>query len=114
MEQHETERMLIRTEQKEDAERIAAAFSAENIAVNIEEEADCTLFYVAKADETRAQAVLTSIGQLSSEETSHQEPQPSADGRSRSIALTVVMLLLVVLAVYGTDLLIELVQKLFS
>ena len=115
MREKDTACMLIRAECQTDAERIAAAFEAAKIAVRVEKEAEDTLIYVSEADEMRAQEILKEIGQLSETEPAAEEITPPIQGgRMKSIGLTLLLLLLVTLVVFGTDKIMEFVMKLFS
>lgn len=107
-----TERMMIRADSAAETERIAQAL--ENAGVQAERETveQSTLFYVNAADEARAQQAME---QLNAQSPMPEEPEPD-DARSRvkSIWLTLLILLLAALAVFGTDAIMGALRKILG
>ena len=101
--------MLIRLLDEEKTEQARDLLEEANIPVRTEQNGE-TLLYVAPENAERAEAVLKSAGLIT--DSDPEEPAPT--GRKRSIVLTVMMLLLVALAVYGTDAIVEIFRRLFA
>lgn len=104
------ERMLIRMESNADTESARQALEQAGIPVQIEQDGADTLLYVA-ADGDRAEAALKAAGLIGG---AQPESMPAQSGGKRSVLLTLMMLVLIALAVYGTDFIVELLRKLFQ
>ena len=102
-------RMLIRPDSEADAKKAQDVLAQAHIPVQTETDGGETLLYVADEDAEQAEKILTEAGLIDD-----AEPKPAENGRKRSVVLTVLMLLLIALAVYGTDAIIELCRRLFS
>lgn len=105
------ERMLIRMESNADTESARQALEQAGIPVQIEQDGADTLLYVTAADGDRAEAALKAAGLIGG---AQPESMPAQSGGKRSVLLTLMMLVLIALAVYGTDFIVELLRKLFQ
>lgn len=108
----ENNRMMIRVESQEEVQQVTDALSEKQISWHAEPAEDCTLIYIEESDEACAEEVLEQIGMIAKES---QEPKEQVQtGRGKSIALTLLMVILVALAVFGTDAIVAAIQKMFS
>ena len=105
------ERMLIRMDGDADTQAAHQALTRANISVETEQDGADTLLYVAAADGDRAEEVLKAAGLLGG--TASESPDAQSGGK-RSALLTVMMLVLIALAVFGTDLIVEFLRKVFQ
>ena len=104
------ERMLIRMNSGAETESARQALAQAEIPVQTEQDGTDTLLYVASADSERAEAALKAAGLVGGVQP---DPAQSQSGGKRSVLLTLMMLLLIALAVYGTDFIVELLRKFF-